>query len=64
MEHNKLNASLNPKLQLEGEERQKTPYKWHCNGDCQCFGDFVGCAGEKNIDNDSERNCPYYAPEV
>lgn len=38
--------------------------KWHCNGDCHFFGDYTGCPGEKNIDNDSEENCPYYSPEM
>ena len=38
--------------------------KWHCNGDCQFFDDFAECPGEKNIDNNSEKTCPYYSPEI
>lgn len=50
--------------QLEGDKKQSTPTKWHCNGDCQSFGDFLGCSREENINNDSEENYPYYSPEV
>lgn len=38
--------------------------KWHCIGDCQCYGNYFGCPGEKNIDNSSEELCPYYSPEI
>ncbi len=51
-------------VQLEGKTNQSIDNKWHCNGDCQHFGDFLGCPGEQNIDSDSENNCPYYSPEM
>lgn len=64
MAQDKLDYALLQNSQLEGEKNQSTHNKWHCNGDCQSFGDFLGCPGEKNIDNDSEYNCPYYLPEM
>lgn len=62
MSQNKLDFVLKQNSQLEGETVHT--FKWHCNGDCQCFGDFLGCLGEKNIDNNSKSNCPYYLPEM
>lgn len=49
---------------MEGDKKHSTHNKWYCNGDCQSFGDFLRCLGEENIDNDTEKNCPYYLPEM
>lgn len=57
--------NLQQNLQLEGEANEVIlNRKWHCNGDCQFFGDILGCPGERNEDNNSKNNCPYYLPEV
>ena len=44
------------------QDKDKIPSKFYCENDCKYSG-FLLCAGEFNIDQDSDKICPYYTPE-
>ena len=55
--------AINTLLAFSFRAKDTIPERWCCDNDC-IYTNFMICAGEFNINDKSEKICPYYIPEM